>query len=182
MDVFPHTREHSETEGPSLLQGFAVLAIRTTTTSPTPCMAPERTSASPYIFPSPGKTRTMQGLPRFSTSLSYVPPLLRREMNEIHVPIIGIPFQQPSPIGRVARHLHFPDRSGRPSRRYIRVPHRTARTLRSSSKNLCRVASCERVTPLPCTPRYMAEQVIAMVGLSPTRKVAFVAHRPSCQS
>jgi len=28
----------------------------------------------------------------------------------------------------------------------------------------------------------MAEQVIAIVGLSPTRKAAFVAHNPVCQS
>ena len=66
----------------------------------------------PYIFPSPGNSRTMQGLPRFSTFLSYVPPLLRREMNETHIPVNGIPSFQPSPTRRVARHLHFPDHSG----------------------------------------------------------------------
>jgi hypothetical protein len=88
MNVLPRKHERSETEGPSLLQGCAVLALLTTMTSPIPCTASERTSDSrPYIFPYPGNTRTAQGLPRFSTFLSYVPSLLRRGMNESHLPV-----------------------------------------------------------------------------------------------
>jgi len=52
----------------------------------------------PYISSYLGTVRTAQGLPRFSSFLSYVPLLLRRGMREEHAPVKTLSLWQPSPI------------------------------------------------------------------------------------
>jgi len=112
MNVFPRKHEHSETEGPSLLQGFVVLALIATTTSPTPCTASERTSALSLISFLTWGIQDRTGPPTFLL-LSFIraAPATPGDGWRCTCLLASLPLPAFA-SRRAARHPHFPDTSG----------------------------------------------------------------------